>query len=217
MNNPTNQQPDVMENIDRYLEDGLPVFDQNGTKVGDVKMYSAAAGYLLVASGAFELQTLYIPFRLIRSIDPRAIFLATTRERLTVEYSQPPQTQTIVETRLVAGPHGGLRPQTREVQVVQSGSYNALAELNSADVNALASRLAVGMAVYDVDGARLGDITQYDTTRGLLVVEQGILKPTILLIPFSDIQSISLDNLSVYLSMPKDAVVKEHRRPAHEN
>jgi hypothetical protein len=32
-----------------------------------------------------------------------------------------------------------------------------------------------------------------------------------------DIKSISLDNLSVYLSMPKDAVVKEHRMPMKQN
>jgi hypothetical protein len=108
-----------------------------------------------------------------------------------------------------------MSPKTREVQVLQSGYDGAPVELNSANVDDLAGRLALGMAVYDIDGARMGDITQYGTTRGLLVVEKGIFKPTVLLIPFSDIQSISLDNLSVYLSLPKDAVIKEHQVPAN--
>jgi hypothetical protein len=46
-----------------------------------------------------------------------------------------------------------------------------------------------------------------------MVVERGIFKPKVVLVPFSDIDSVSLDNLSVYLSMPKDAVVKEHSVP----
>jgi hypothetical protein len=105
MSSPTNQQP-VVVNIDQYLEDGMPVFDENGEKVGDVKMYRTAAGYLIVASGTFELKDLYIPFRLIRSIDPLHIFLTGTKATLAAQYTLPPETRTIVETRLVAGPGG---------------------------------------------------------------------------------------------------------------
>ena len=217
MNHDADPRQTIVEDIDAYLEDGMPVFDENTEKVGDVKMYSAAAGYLMVGTGVFNEQDLYIPFRLILSIGPHDIFLAASKETLAEQYTQPPQARTIVETRLVAGRGGSMSPQTREVQVLPSGYDGGLVEVNAVPLSSVTDRLAVGMVVYDATGKRLGDITEYDTTRGLLVVEQGILKPTILLIPFSDIQSISLDNLSVYLSMPKDAVVKEHRRPAHEN
>ncbi len=105
-------------------------------------------------------------------------------------------------------------PQTRQVQMLESG-YDAMpATLNSATVSTIASRLAVGMVVYDVDGVRLGNITQYDADRGLLTVEKGVLKPTSLLIPFSDIASFSQDNLSVSLSLAKDTVVKEQEMPS---
>ncbi len=217
MSSPENQQQVVVENIDQYLEDGMSVFDVNGERVGNVKTYSAAVGYLLVTGGAFGQKNLYIPFRLIGGIDPHGVFLSATTQMLDAQYTQPPKTSTFVETRLISGPRGGLREETRQVQVLQSGSDATMAELNSANIDELAGRLAVGMAVYDVDGLRMGDITQYDVTRGLLVVEWGIFKPTILLVPFSDIESISLDNLSVYLSMPKDAVVKEHRMPMKQN
>jgi hypothetical protein len=43
-----------------------------------------------------------------------------------------------------------------------------------------------------------------------MVVEKGIFKPTVVVVPFSDIDSFSLDNLSVYLALPKDTVVKQH-------
>ncbi|MGO8947986.1 MAG: hypothetical protein ACLQUY_10050 [Ktedonobacterales bacterium] len=214
MNEERSQQAEVrqtvVENIDQYLQDGMPVLDMNGDKVGNVKMYSTAAGYLMVASGAFDLKDLYIPFRLIRNIDPHSIFLSATKDTLTEEYSQPPQTHIIVETRLVPGPRGNMSPQRREVQVLQSGYDGTEATLNSVNLGDLASRLAVGMTVYDVDGARLGDITQCDTQRGLMVVEKGLFKPRILLIPFSDLASFAVDNLSVYLSLPKDAVVKSN-------
>lgn len=199
-----------VEEIDRYLADGQSVVDVNGEDLGEVQMYSTAAGYLMVTGGVFGEKSLYIPFRLIGGIDPGSIYLAETRKKLEAEYHQPPQTRLVMETRLVAGPGGNMRSETRQVQVLESSTTGLPVELNSANVTTLAGKLAVGMAVYDKDGARLGDIMQYDVTRALLVVERGIFKPKVVLIPFSDIDSISLDNLSVYLSMPKDAVIKEH-------
>jgi hypothetical protein len=91
----------------------------------------------------------------------------------------------VVQTQLVPGPGGGMIPQTRQVQMLESG-YDATMhlELNSARVGDVASRLAVGMAVYDVDGVHLGNITQYDTEHGLLVITKGIFKPSAVVIPF---------------------------------
>ncbi len=203
------QQQIVVENIDQFLQDGMPVFDLNGERVGDVKMYSTAAGYLMVGTGAFDQKNLYIPFRLIRSIDPHDVFLKAAKDSLT-QYTQPPAVKTVVENRLVPGPHGIMTQQTREVQMVQSGYDSLPAAVGSVDVKSIADRLAVGMAVYDAQGTRLGDITQYDTPRSLLVVEKGIFKPRVLFVPFSAIKTIDRDTLSVYLSLPQDVVLKQH-------
>jgi hypothetical protein len=100
--------------------------------------------------------------------------------------------------------------QTRQVQMVQSGYDGQQAAISSVDTGSLADQLAVGMAVYDVDGVRLGEITQYDTERSLLVVEKGIFKPTVVFVPFSAIKRIDRDALSVYLSLPRDVLVKQH-------
>src|SRR5437879_2836687 len=217
--NPQEQAPQtVVENIDAYLMDGMPVYDLNGDKVGDVKMYSTAAGYLMVGHGAFEQKGLYLPFRLIRSIDPHDIFVSETTDALTSQYTEPPKISTVVENRLVPGPHGTMTSQAREVQMVQSGYDGKQAELGSTDVRTVTDRLAVGMVVYDANGVRLGDITQYDIPRSLLVVEKGIFNPRALFVPFSAIQVIDLDTFTVYLSLPRDVIVKEHAMlPADES
>ncbi|MGZ3583334.1 MAG: hypothetical protein ACXWP6_11545, partial [Ktedonobacterales bacterium] len=99
---------------------------------------------------------------------------------------------------------------TYQVQTVQSGYDGTLAALNTVDARSVANSIAVGMAVYDNDGERLGDITQYDTARSLMVVEKGIFNPRALLVPFSAIQTVDRDSFTVYLSLPRDVVVKEH-------
>jgi ribosomal 30S subunit maturation factor RimM len=209
MSNPMNQQS-LVENIDLYLADGMPVYDTNGDKVGDVKMYSTSAGYLMVGHGAFDHDDLYVPFRRIRSIDLHDIFLSEPKDKLISNYTQPPKISTLSEERLVVGPDGALTSQKRDVQMVQSGYDGLPAIVNSVDVGAITDRLAVGMVVYDVDGERLGDISQYDIPRRLLVVEKGIFNPRVLFVPFSAIASVNREELSVYLTLPCDVIVKEH-------
>ncbi len=208
--NQTNERQTVVENIDQYLADGRAVFDKNGQKVGEVKMYSTAAGYLVVGSGDFGRKDLYIPFRLIRNIDPRDVFLSEDKDTLDSQYTQAPQISTVTETRLVPGPNGAMTPQTRQVQMVQSGYDSRPAAINTVDAEKVAKQLALGMAIYDVNGERLGDITQYDIPRSLMVVEQGAFNPRVLFVPFSAIKDVDRDKLSVHLSLPKDTLLKQH-------
>jgi hypothetical protein len=173
-------------------------------------MYSTTAGYLMVGTGVLEHEDLYIPFRLIRNIDPQEIFVSAPKDTLASQCTQAPQIHTIVETRLIAGPDGLTTPQTREVQTIQSGYDSGSVELSAVDVGNVADRLAVGMVVYDSDGKRLGDIAEYDTTRSLLVVEKGIFNPRDLVIPFSAIKEIHPSVFTVYLSIPEDTLRKQH-------
>ena len=204
------QQQLVIENIDKYLADGRPVYDKNGDKVGDVKMYSTAAGYLMVGTGAFGRTDLYIPFRLIRSIDPRDIFLTETKDTLQAQYTQPPTVTTINETRLVPGPRGTITPQTQQVQMVQSGYDTRMVPASQVNTQQMAQQLVLGMAVYDAMGKRIGDLTQYDIPRGLLVVEQGIFTPRVLLVPFGVIKKVDRDTLTVQLAMAEDTILQQH-------
>ncbi|MGZ3599137.1 MAG: hypothetical protein ACXWQR_01510 [Ktedonobacterales bacterium] len=203
---------EVLQGIDEFLEDGLLVFDVNGERVGGVKMYSTSAGYLFVGAGALDNQDLYIPFRIIQRIDPRGIALAEPKDVLVARYAEPPAIHTMVEQRVAPGPGRDKLPQAfevQEVQEVQSGYDGAPTAVDSVELDNIAERLSVGLAVYDIDGVRLGDISQYDTERGLLTVEKGIFKPTILLVPFSTIKAIDRNALSVYLTLPKAALAQD--------
>jgi hypothetical protein len=200
---------DVLQGIDQFLEDGLLVFDVNGERIGGVKTYSTSAGYLFVGSGALEHRDLYIPFRVIQRIDPQGIALAEPKDVLVARYSEPPATHTIVEQRVAPGLDRDTLPQAYEVQEVQSGYDGAPTAVESVELASVAERLSVGLAVYDINGVRLGDISQYDTERGLLAVEKGIFTPTILLVPFSAIKAIDRDALSVYLTLTKAALVQD--------
>jgi hypothetical protein len=139
----SNTQQTLVENNDLNLADGMPVYDSNGDNVGDVTMYSTTAGYLMVGHGAIDQKDLYIPFRLIRSIDPHDHFLTESKETLLANYTQPPKNSALSEQRLVVGPGGALRSQQRDVQMVPSG-YDGLPETtNSVDVQDVTDRLAV--------------------------------------------------------------------------
>jgi hypothetical protein len=209
MSSSMNQQT-VVERIDLYLTDDMPVYDSNSEEIGHVKMFSTVAGYLIVGHGPFEKDNLYIPFRLIQSIDPRELYLSEPKQTIVAGYTTPPQISTLTEQRLVRTTEGGLKSESRHVQMVQSG-YNGLpARINSVDIADIAHRLAVGMAVYDASGDRLGDVSQYDTVRSLFSVESGISKPHVLFVPFSAIESIDGDAFTVRLSLPRDVIVKEH-------
>jgi hypothetical protein len=128
MSNPTAQQSGqahtIVESIDQYLVDGMLVNDSNGERVGTVKMFSTVAGYLMVGSEPFGTPNLYIPFRLIRTIDPHELYLSTSKATLEAQYTEPPKITNVNETRLVFGPQGSMTTQTSQVQMVQSG-YDA--------------------------------------------------------------------------------------------
>jgi hypothetical protein len=188
----------------------MPVYDDNGDRVGDVKMFSVVAGYLMVGKGPFGATNLYVPFRLIRTIDPHELYLSTSKATLEAQYTEPPKITNVNETRLVFGPQGTMTTRTSQVQMVQSGYDAEQISVSATDLRAMAQRLAIGMTVYDAEGVRLGEITQYDTPRGLMVVESGIFKPRVLFVPFGAIQSADRETLTLYLSLPKDVVVKEH-------
>lgn len=200
----------VVVDIDQYLHEGMPVFGKDGERIGEVKLFSTAAGYLLVREMPLDKTFLYIPFRIIQSADPNEIYLSESKDTITARYTQPPTISTATETRFVPGPNGNMAPQTYHVQVVQSGYDATPVELNAVDAEKIGQQLVIGMSVYDVAGKRVGDLTQYDIPRALMVVEKGIFNPTVLFVPFSAVKLVDPASLSVDLSLPTDALIKEH-------
>jgi hypothetical protein len=101
--------------------------------------------------------------------------------------------------------------QSSETPVVQSDSDADPRPVDSGDVQNIATRLAVGVAVYDAQGKRLGTTTHYDVARKLLVVESGVFHQRVLFVPFSAIESINPETLSVSLALSKQVALKERK------
>jgi len=191
---------DIVININEYLREEMEVYDSNQDKVGTVKLYDATAGYFMLEEGVFNHTDLYIPFWLIRTIDPKEIFLKQSKDILEIEYTQPPAVTSILETR---------EGRTEAANVVSNGFDARPVVVNRVDVQQVANQLKSGMEIYDIDGSRVGTITQYDSSLGVMTMERGVFSPKVLFIPFSLISHIYPSDNYLSLTLPKDALKKD--------
>src|SRR5579884_2701625 len=95
-NSMTNLHGIITEDIETAIKPGLTVFDREGAKVGTVDMIDRFTGYFMVHENERSETDLSVPFRLIKSIDPREIFVSRTKSDLQQEFSGPPPTTTKV-------------------------------------------------------------------------------------------------------------------------
>jgi hypothetical protein len=195
-----------LRRLTHEIENGLPVFDLNGQYMGDVKEYSAVAGYLRVGAGALGQRDLYLPFRLVADIRAQEIHLLEPRDTLAAQHSSPPALLTAVENRAALEGTTSQRAGAREVQWLQNGYDGSLTEISAIELRSIAERLSVGLTVYDVDGVRLGEISEFDANRWLVVVESGLFTPTYHVVPFSAIGSVNRDSQSVHLTVQRAAL-----------
>lgn len=136
--------------------------------------------------------------------------LSEPKDELVTKYTEPPTVHTFVENQHTPGlQQRDTLPPADEVRAVTSGYDSMPTVVDSIELSNIAERLSVGLAVYDVDGVLLGDITQCDTECCLLMVEKGIFKPTVLIVPFSAIRSIDRDARSAILTLPRATLVQD--------
>src|SRR5579864_5066917 len=89
---------------------GLAVYDAEGAKIGPVRRYDLEAGYMVVEEGRLARRQLYLPFHLMQTITPRAIYLNVAEDALTDAYLLPPAARTLVEEQI--------DPETGRTEVV---------------------------------------------------------------------------------------------------
>jgi hypothetical protein len=200
----------VVVPLDEFMEEGLPVFDVGGERLGRVDRYSLTAGYLKVKRDPLLLpQDLYVPFHLIKTIGPRELFLKVPRETLLAHYTLPPVITTVAERVERPDPGGAPSAHVREQRWVRSGYDGTETLLDTIDLTDTAERLAVGMAVYDADGERVGELTQCDSAQAVMVVERR-LKPRTFFMPFSVIGEVDVTDMFVSLLIPKAALERDY-------
>jgi hypothetical protein len=81
------------EEILNDLRAGQNVYDANGEKVGSVDSIDRGGACMRIETNPFSEPALCVPVDLIRSMDPREVFLSRTREDLRRDYLTPEETR----------------------------------------------------------------------------------------------------------------------------
>jgi hypothetical protein len=191
----------VVVNIADMIKEGLPVFDLNGAKIGQVYRFDLDAGYMVVEHGALEKRRLYIPFHLIGAITPKKALLTVARATLTDDYLLPPPIKPVVEewTNPLTG-------RTEEViwHELRSGYDERLVRIMPVSLDEVTNNITVGMTVVDVDGDYVGEII--DREEECLTVRDDIADDTTHIVPLGVVARVDLDDLEVILLIPKRAL-----------
>jgi hypothetical protein len=189
----------VVENIDAVIRAGLAVHDESGEKIGSVRDYSTAAGYLVVQTGLVTHKDLYVPYSAVKSIDPREVYLSLNKDTLAGDYSEPPPATVVVE-----GPTA--------TTVVPSGYDGSPTEFNRVNVDMVRRDLARGMSVYATSGEKIGTVDGIDERATYMVVKRSRFSKTDFFIPFAAINSIDRKFGEVFLAISKDVLVKDYAK-----
>jgi hypothetical protein len=185
---------------------GLAVYDAEGAKIGPVRRYDLEAGYMVVEEGKLARRELYLPFHLMQTITPRAIYLNVAEDALTDAYLLPPAARTHVEEQI--------DPETGRTEVVlthelRSGYDRRPVQIAPVRLDELTRTMTVGMTVLDADDAYVGELTRIDTTRGLLTVRGNLSDEAVRTIPFSMLAHVNADVGVVTLLVPSVAIPPE--------
>ncbi len=136
---------------------------------------------MTVGTDPLNERALYVPFRLIASIDPRELYLSTIRAELERDYRQPPARTTTVD---------GAGDDAVATTVEPSGYDGAPLIVKRTRLDLVAGRIAVGDHVLTADGTGLGVVKEYDRVGRVIHVERGVLVRRGLSLPISSVDHV---------------------------
>ena len=183
----------IREDVGRAVKVGLTVFDDDGSKIGYVDETVKAHGWMVVRTGAFDQNKLWIPYRLVRSVDEREIFLTMRKEAVEVEFKFPP-----ARTITVAEKEGRTVATTTE----PSGFDREPAVTSEVDLGHIKDRLALEQRVWTSDDVAVGRIKDFDKNGRYVVLEAGHLSTKHdLLVPIALIADVDREAAEVTLAV----------------
>ena len=156
----------ISEDVGRAVKVGLTVFDDDGSTIGYVDETDKTHGWMVVRTGALDQKKLWVPYRLVRSVDDREIFLTMLKGAVEAEFKSPPARNTSVaekEGRRVA------------ITTEPSGFDREPVVTSEIDLGQIKNRLAVGQQVWTSDDVAVGRIKDFDSQGRYIVLEAGHL------------------------------------------
>lgn len=185
------------------LSEGLHVYGAEDAKIGVVRRYDLDAGYMVVEEGVLARRELYVPFHLIQSITPRALYLSVSKDALTDTYLLPPAATPLVEERNDASTG---RAEVVIEHEIRSGYDGRPVEIAPVGLDEVNRNLVVGMTVMDVDDDYVGEVTHIDTAQEALVVKGALVDEKVRYVSFSQVARVDPDDMCVSLLVPKAAL-----------
>jgi hypothetical protein len=190
----------------RTPEPGLEVHDRDGQKVGYVDQVSDAQGWMQVEALGFGLQKLWVPYRLVKSVDEREVFLTVTKPELHSEFAEPPERKVEVSER---------EGRTIAVTTEPSGHDGKPVVVGEVDLDQVRKLLAIDQRVWTSDGVEVGRIKEFDATMGFALLEKGVLsRKRDVLMPVHLVADVDRDEGVVMLAV-READLKRMLRVEH--
>jgi hypothetical protein len=197
----------ITEDVGNAVKIGLTVYDRDETEVGYVDQVDKHHGWMLVRGGAVDQKQLWVPYRFVKSVDEREIFVTVAKARLEAEFNHPPARTTNVtktEGRTVA-------------TTTEPSGYDGQPVMTSeVDVDQIRQLLAVEQKVWTTDDVAVGTIKNFDKGGRYFVVEAGRLSMKhSVLVPIALVADVDREAAEVTLAISKaDLDGMEHREPA---
>src|SRR5260370_3320816 len=156
----------ISEDVGRAVKGGLTVFAGDGSKIGYVDETDKTHGWMVVRTGVFDQKTLWVRYRLVRSVDDREIFLAVLKGAVETELKSPPPRNTSVAEK---------EGRTVATTIEQSGFDRQPVVTSEVDLGNIKNRLAVGQQVWTSDDEAVASIKDFDREGRYIVLEAGHL------------------------------------------
>jgi hypothetical protein len=195
------------EDLWKAIKVGLTVYDADGSKVGFVDQVDKHHGWMLVRAGAADQKKLWIPYRFVKSVDEREIFVTALKAWLEADFNHPPArstTVTMAKGRSVA-------------TTTEASGYNEEPVVTSeVDLDHIRQLLAVDQQVWTSDDVSVGVIKNFDKQGRYFVVEEGRLSiKHSVLVPVALVADVDRVAAETTLAVSKaDLDGMEHREPA---
>jgi hypothetical protein len=197
----------ITEHVGNAVKVGLTVFDGDGSRVGYVDQVDKHHGWMLVRAGAVDQTKLWIPYRFVKSVDAREIFVTALKGWLEADFNHPPARSTKVTKA---------EGRTLATTTEPSGYDDQPVVTSEVDLNRIRQLLAVGQQVWTSDDVSVGAIKNFDKEGRYFVVEQGrlSLKHSVL-VPIALVADVDREAAEATLAVSMtDLNSMKHHEPA---
>lgn len=195
----------VTQSVGDELIPEQTVYDITGEKVGEVDEIDRETGWFTVELNPLTDKSLYIPFKLVTTIDPKELYLSATKAALHREFSNPPARVTTVHTV-----DGQQIATTRQA----SGYDGTAIVVDEVNIDKVSKGIGEGYVVITSDDVSLGTIKRYDAVTGWVLVGKTALSRYDLVVPVSVVSRIDRQFGAVHLAVSAaDLKAMKHLEP----